>query len=355
MRGLNAPFRLPAPYFYSDISIGLIGVLLGAQPNTPLDNSALDGWLALLRERILDPLRLTDTFLYPADATPPQAKRLASGYEPALTLASVSSGRVRDVQVTAQGTSYTTAPVVIQGGGGAGAQAVAEVDGEGQPHQGRGRGRRVRGPAGSRVQRRIAAAGGDRQRHRRRGARGRDPHPQGGRLILAAEPAHGVGPGRDARARARAAQLGPVTVANGGVVFVPALDGGEGMSTPSPCWWPPALPPTTPCPSGRRPGALNSTVPGLVALSDVALGRFGGGDRLARLWLALGFLVAIQPYACQDDAVCANQSGLAWDVTRADNGIPTIVSRERRSSRFSSEGPACPVARPPGWWCSSTR
>ena len=37
------------------------------------------------------------------------------------------------------------------------------------------------------------------------------------------------------------------------------------------------------------------------------------------------------------DAACANQSGLAWDVTRADNGIPTIVGKNGGLPGFSSE------------------
>ena len=157
--------------------------------------------------------------------------------------------------------------------------------------------------------------------------------------------------GRDARARARAAQLGSVTVANGGVVFVPALDGGEGMSTPSPCWWPPALPPTTPCPSGRRPGALNSTVPGLVALSDVArplrvvtprppLARPGLPRRDPALRVP-GRRRVREPV----------RPGLGRHAGRQRH--PDHRQQERRPPRLLERGAARPVARPPGWWCSS--
>jgi hypothetical protein len=52
---------LPAPYFYSDFSIGLIGLILGGNPNVPLSNQALNGWVSLLKSRLLLPLRMGGT------------------------------------------------------------------------------------------------------------------------------------------------------------------------------------------------------------------------------------------------------------------------------------------------------
>jgi CubicO group peptidase (beta-lactamase class C family) len=44
---------LPVPYFYSDYSIGLLGLLLGATPNRPIDDSTLAGWWSLNQRALL--------------------------------------------------------------------------------------------------------------------------------------------------------------------------------------------------------------------------------------------------------------------------------------------------------------
>lgn len=123
-----APSQLPAPFFYSDISIGILGLLLGADPGGPLSNAALSGWLDLVSTRITEPLDMKDTFLAPA--TPKQQRRLASGYTQALARATVSSGgQVSEVDLVSGGSAYTTPPaVVIRGGGGAGARAQASLE-----------------------------------------------------------------------------------------------------------------------------------------------------------------------------------------------------------------------------------
>ena len=58
------------------------------------------GWLSRLRTRIVHPLRLTETFLFPDEATPAQTKRQASGYAQALAAATVSSHVVTAIDVT---------------------------------------------------------------------------------------------------------------------------------------------------------------------------------------------------------------------------------------------------------------
>lgn len=128
--GFQAP-PLPAPYDYSDISTGIIGLLLGANPGQPLADSALRGWFSLVRERITTPLGMKDMFLFREQATADQQLRLAKGYAQALAAATVGpSGSVEAIELVSPGHNYEVAPVVtIRGGGGTGATAKANIGG----------------------------------------------------------------------------------------------------------------------------------------------------------------------------------------------------------------------------------
>src|SRR5262249_7345394 len=120
---------LPAPYDYSDISTGIIGLLLGADPGQPLADSALRGWLALVQQRITTPLGMKDTLLFPPETSADQQLRLAQGYSQALATATVGrGGKVEAIRVASQGQNYAGAPLVsIRGGGGTGATATAHI------------------------------------------------------------------------------------------------------------------------------------------------------------------------------------------------------------------------------------
>lgn len=79
---------LPAPYNYSDFSIGLMGLLIGAAPGGALSNAALTGWFSDVQSDILQPLGMKSTFLYGATGA-----MVADGYVPALASVTVSGGR----------------------------------------------------------------------------------------------------------------------------------------------------------------------------------------------------------------------------------------------------------------------
>lgn len=82
----------PGPYFYSDVSTGIIGLLLGGSPSRPLDNSALLGWSNRVESRITRPLGMTRTFLNPPSGQ--TARGVAGGYDQALVTAQVSGGQI---------------------------------------------------------------------------------------------------------------------------------------------------------------------------------------------------------------------------------------------------------------------
>jgi CubicO group peptidase (beta-lactamase class C family) len=71
---------LPAPYNYSNFSIGLLGLLIpSAKAKAPITDASLLGWMARVSDQILTPLGMTRTYLEaPGSITP------ASGYSLAL-------------------------------------------------------------------------------------------------------------------------------------------------------------------------------------------------------------------------------------------------------------------------------
>jgi CubicO group peptidase (beta-lactamase class C family) len=128
-RTFSAP-RMPGPYFYSDISTGLIGLILGSSPDAPMSDAAIHGWIDLVRHRITEPLGMTDTFLFDHDASPSQRARLARGYSQPVVGATASGGGLV-ILGFAGGTGYSTAPpATVVGGGGSGAEVTVTVGGD---------------------------------------------------------------------------------------------------------------------------------------------------------------------------------------------------------------------------------
>jgi CubicO group peptidase (beta-lactamase class C family) len=94
---------LPATYFYSDFSVGLLGLLLGSYPNLPIDNHTLDRWFAMVENSLADPLGMRSTYL---EVPSSEAWRVAGGDDRALATATVSNGLVASITVTSPGGSY---------------------------------------------------------------------------------------------------------------------------------------------------------------------------------------------------------------------------------------------------------
>jgi hypothetical protein len=115
--------KLPAPYNYSDFSVGLLGLLLGGD-GAPLTNQALTAWTEKLQSELLDPLSMTSTYLFgvPAD-------QAVHGYDLATADATVEHHHISSINVLTSGSLYSSPPTVtIAGGGGVGASAIAELD-----------------------------------------------------------------------------------------------------------------------------------------------------------------------------------------------------------------------------------
>lgn len=125
---------LPAATAYSDVSVGLLGLLLGT-PSGAIGTASIDGWYGRMQSRILAPLGMADTYAYVPASLP--ATRIASGYHAAAAKVTVSGGLVTAITMTATGQGYASVPQVrITGGNGAGATAVATLKNGGVPHIG---------------------------------------------------------------------------------------------------------------------------------------------------------------------------------------------------------------------------
>jgi CubicO group peptidase (beta-lactamase class C family) len=69
--------EVPTAYYYSNFSIGLIGLLLGSVPGEPLSNDAIAGWDTELRRHILAPLGMTRTYLHLPDGLPDSPRAIS--------------------------------------------------------------------------------------------------------------------------------------------------------------------------------------------------------------------------------------------------------------------------------------
>ncbi|RXF74267.1 serine hydrolase [Hansschlegelia zhihuaiae] len=323
--------RAPAPYLYSNFSVGMLGLLLGGAPDKPLGDGAVRGWFDAVQSDIFKPLAMRDTFLkIPARL----ADRRVSGYDRATALAQVTDGAITGVTLVNPGGDYLVAPqVAITGGNGSGATAVATLEGRAvgsiavtAPGQGylpppqvvfTDGGSTITADAEA-----VIADGtiiGVRIRHG--GA--------GYQRIPTVTVVGGLGPGgRAASATAH--------VSNGAVSYVSVDDPGAGYVEPLTVVIAPGKPvPAAAIPAWAPAGALSSTLEDMAKFARAAMRR--PAPTVPALLLE-GFRVAQTPYACQGTEnppslkTCpagATRSALAWMAAPRDrvNGVAPIFSK----------------------------
>ncbi len=328
---VSPPVRsgLPAPYNYSNFSIGLLGLMLAAPPDEPLDSADVHRWFEEVRAEILEPLGMRDTFLHvPRRA----ADRKAGGYNLAIARAKVADGVITDISIENRGAFYEQPPLVrIEGGGGSDATAVATLDGKavGEITVTRGGSGYIAPPrvvfndGGSTVEASAEAiVSGDRVVGVivRSGGTGYQRVPR----VTISEGRRAAG--RDAAATAY--------LVNGRVSFVTVDDPGAGYVQPLSVLVAPGGTSRNAIPVWAAAGALTSSLRDMAKFAQAALGNTG--DSIPEQ-LIEGFEIAQRPYACQGTknpslAACpadALRSALAWQVQPADaaNGVPAIVSK----------------------------
>jgi CubicO group peptidase (beta-lactamase class C family) len=139
--------------------------------------------------------------------------------------------------------------------------------------------------------------------------------------------------------KARSATLGKVFISNGTVYYVEVTDGGKGYVDPLTVLVEPGAPAANNIPIWAPAGALWSTTRDMIELAQVALGDKYVGWRKIDKHLIQGFQIAEKPYACstpgQDPWI--DSSGLAWAISRADGGLPQVISKNGGIKGASTE------------------
>lgn len=337
----------PFPYFYSDFSTGLIGLLLGGNSDKPLSNQALQGWNNLLHTGLLQPLGMKHTWLRPPESATPL---LALGYQQALATATVNaSGAITAFTVTDHGAAYYQPPrVTIAGGGGTGATAAALVS------------------ADHTIKSVCPIEPGSNQCATQIGM-GYIAPPQVSFVGTASDPAQGEAVIRNGQVVAiRILQGGghytaaPTVQISGGqtsggqpaqatasihhgqVVFVDVTTPGSGYVDPLTVRIEPggSVQPET-VPIWAPAGALTSTARNLATFAGAALGRTSVAGHQIPPQVIAGFQIAEKGYACKgpDPSLTdctSGRSALAWDLLPKNSTDPQYLSKDGGLPGFSS-------------------
>jgi len=332
----------PGPYFYSDISTGIIGLLLGGNPKQPLDNTALTGWSSQLERRLTQPLRMKRTFLNPPSGQ--SAHGVAGGYDQALVAAMVSGGQIVGFAPPLNGGSnYVQSmppAVTIAGGAGKGATAHAVLSCPSDPDECTVAGVEGDTPGSGYIASPVATFGS-----------GGPNDAQGDVVVIngkvagilmhkrgcyAAPPTVTISGGR--RAPGRDA-TGEAVLWHQQVAFVKITDGGAGYVEPLAVKVAPGEPFLNNIPIWAPAGALSSTARDMMTLTEAALGhRTADGRRIPPLILD-GFEVAETSYAAAGTSCGGAEtdgSGLAWGILPADNSVGEIIVKNGGVGGFST-------------------
>jgi CubicO group peptidase (beta-lactamase class C family) len=330
---------LPAPYNYSDFSVGLLGLLLGDN-GAPLSNEALSGWFSELQSDLLDPLSMTNTYLFGVPSS-----QAVVGYDPALATAIVKGGHISEVKVVSPGSLYSSPPTVtITGGGGVGASAVAKLNNFG----GVARIKVTNGGSGYIAPAKITFHCDGSTENAQAAL-----IVQSGRVVVVNILDGGAGyvhaptvtimGGRYARG---ADATGVAHIANGSVTYVSISQGGSGYVTPLAVVATPDRSPKSKIPIWAPAGALSASLADMVTFAAAALGHETIGTINVPPSITQGFEIAEKPYACTEKdpslAKChahQRRSALAWSISPADpaNDVGETIQKNGGVYGFSSQ------------------
>jgi CubicO group peptidase (beta-lactamase class C family) len=348
--------RVPPPpgsYLYSDVSTGIIGLLIGGSPARPLDNTALTGWSRKVASWLTQPLAMTHTFLNPPSGQ--SAPGVAAGYDQALVTPEVSGGRIIGFDKPLnRGSNYLPAmpaAVTIVGGGGTGAMAHAVLSCSGDPQKCKVASVQLDTPesgGSGYLPAPIATFGAGRASD----AQG-DVVVADGKVVgillhkrgcyTSPPPVKIIG-GRQTGGRNATAEvvLWPQTMSPlhpREVAFVRITDGGAGYVEPLAVRVAPGQPFLNNIPIWAPAGALSSTAREMMRLVEAALDhRVVNGERIPRLILD-GFRIAESDYAegvtsCK--GAVTEGSGLAWAILPLGNVLGEIIAKNGGINGFST-------------------
>jgi CubicO group peptidase (beta-lactamase class C family) len=339
------PAKLPAPYCYSDFSIGLLGLLLGSYPNLPIDNPALDRWRAMVANSLAGPLGMESTYL---EVPTSEASRVAGGYDRALAAATLSNGEVASINVTNHGGFYDpdAPPKVKIIGGGSGATATAVVG----PNRGVER-IKVSSPGSGYVAAPTVTFEVKEGEPKPKVAATAEALVSGGHVVgvnlLSGGSGYYGAPLVKITGGGGSGATATAHNANGRVVFVSVDDGGDGYQQPVAVVIEPGRPHRNLVPIWAPAGALKSTVADMANFAAAALGQTDVAGRKVPPGVTAGFKIAERAYACsgpEPDLPCrdgVSQSGLAWAIAPADSTktppVRAVVSKNGGLTGFSTQ------------------
>jgi CubicO group peptidase (beta-lactamase class C family) len=330
--------KLPGPYFYSNFSVGLMGLLL-ATPSGPLAANAVDLWFQQVSKKILQPLGMTETYLAVPKTIP--ETQIAQGYSLATAKATITNGAISQIAVGVPGGGYDVEPIVrIVGGSGHGATARATIaNGQllgiavktaGSHYIARAQLVFKSGGAGTTAKAEAVISGGHIMAVR--------VNSGGAGYVHAPTVTITGGGGTGATATAH--------IANGRVTAVIVANGGTGYVSPLSVVVAPGTRERNIVPVWAAAGAIKSTIADMTNFTAAAVGLSTVGTNTVPAALTDGFAVAQAAYACEaqnprlvDCPAGNNRAGLAWAILPADtaNGMARIVTKNGGLAGFSSQ------------------
>jgi CubicO group peptidase (beta-lactamase class C family) len=303
------PTSLPAPYKYSDFSTGILGLLVTNDLDKALPADAVERWWVAIRDNIVQPLGMTDTYVF--DPSAEQAPRVVRGYEQATLEPMVSAQRITGIKVVDPGTGYTTPPaiaIVQAGGSGATAKAVLV--------SGTVKAVTVTNPgSGYRQAPNVKVTGG--------GKKAKDAEAQAiilnGKLagVQILNPGKDYGPGTALTfgpSSGSGASAVPI-IANGQVIGAKATNPGSGYFADPQILVSSGTSMKNNVPAWAAAGAIKSSASDLIRLCQLYLGATEIDGQAVPPELALGARTAITPLVREDKDSDTLYSGMAWDVS----------------------------------------
>ncbi|MEJ8573293.1 serine hydrolase domain-containing protein [Microbaculum marinum] len=336
--------RLPAPYFYSDFGIGLLGLLI-ASDGGRLTNRDFWAWYAQIESNLLEPLGMADTYLFVPTS---KLGQRALGYDQALGRAEIVNGSVQQIVLLARGSAYASTPKVrIIGGGGTGAKAIAILD----DHAVSGLAVQDGGSGYVEAARIQFTNGGS--------STEADAVPvvRNGKLIGVTVFNGGAGYTRTPDVTIVGGRIGGTNatarayVVDGRVVFVGVVEPGSGYVDPIRVVVEPGAGVSNVVPVWAPAGALKTSLSDMGKFARSAMRHQFGHENSD---IDRAFRFAQKPYACTGPdpslASCApgqERSGLAWAVAPADPETqrPAIVSKNGGLTGFTTQMDLMPAER----------
>lgn len=322
---------LPAPYFYSDISIGILGLLLPYAFDEGFSADPIGDYWTYLTDSVLTPIGMGDTYLFvPADPGVPVAEGFDLAY--AAPTIDATTGAIDELNPSVVSSGYTTVPTVsITGGGGSGAEYTAVLSNGGVASY-----TKVSGGSGYHGPAAITFSGGGPTTTATGTVVVKDGQVVGlgitsGGSGYTSVPTvsiiQGGGTGATAEAFIQGGEVVHVELTNPGSGFVEPLSIKVGL---------PDTPATNIIPIWAPAGAVSSTIADMVSFAEAGLGHTIVNDMVIPQTLTKGFSIAQTPYF---PGAGTGFAGLAWNVTPPVEsvGIPQIISKDGGLSGFSTQ------------------